>query len=155
MRHLFSAVLASALLALSCGASAQSNPAARPRHDAEAFNGHWNGAHLEQRSECASAQNNGFHGTYGDFSFRPDAAQKTLTLDEVAITGLVCNYFGAYRDDGRLTWSGNMSCTDNRTGTFDAQTLFVHGNVMEIRMAIRLDGAERCAIDAIVSGAHL
>ena len=139
-------------LALAELALAQSNPAARPRRDVEALAGHWNGAHMEKRSECASAQNNGDHGTYSDFNFRPDTTFKTLAMDEIAINGLGCNYIGAYRDDGRLTWTGSLSCTDNRTGTFDAQTLFVFGNVMEVRMTIRLNGTERCVIDALLSG---
>jgi hypothetical protein len=134
---------------------AQANPAARARHDAEAFGGgHWNGAHLEQRSQCTTPQNNGFHGTYSDYLFRIDTSQRTITLDEIAVTGLTCNYFGAYQDDGRLTWRGNMSCSDNRTGSFDAHTLFVHGNVFQVRMRIQLNSSERCSIDAIVSGAR-
>ena len=143
------------VLAMHAAAVAQSNPAQRPRHDAEAFGGgHWNGAHLEQRSQCTNAQNNGFHGTYSDWLFRIDTAQRTITLDEIAVNGLICNYFGAYRDDGGLSWSGGLSCLDNRAGSFEAQGLFVHGNVFEIRMRIKLSGTESCSIDAILSGAR-
>ena len=143
------------LSVLALAPAVQANPAARPRHDAGAFGGaHWNGAHLEQRSQCTTPQNNGFHGTYSDYLFRIDTSQRTITLDEIAVTGLTCNYFGTYQDDGRLTWTGNMSCSDNRTGAFNAHTLFIHGNVFEIRMQIQLNSSERCAIDAIVSGAR-
>jgi hypothetical protein len=145
-----------ALCALAAaGALAQTNPAARPARDAGPLAGTWNGAHLEQRSGCATEGNNGFHGTYSEYTFRVNTASQTLTLDELAITGLACSYSGPYRvEEGRLLWSGNHSCSDFRAGPFEAQNVFALTKVMSIRLAIRLTSGEHCTIDAVVSGAR-
>jgi hypothetical protein len=135
-------------------ADAYGNPAARPSRDADALAGHWNGAHLENRSECTTPQNNGFHGTYSDYTIRV-VPGSTLVIDEVAVTGLTCNYAGPYQvEGGRLAWSGSLSCTDGRAGTFQSQTLFAQGTALSIRLAIRLHSSERCLIDALLGGAR-
>ena len=136
--------------------AAPANPAARPSRDASAYAGRWNGAHLEQRSQCTTAANNGFHGTYAEYIVRVDAAARTMTLDEIAVTGLTCNYSGPYREEaGRLSWSGGLSCSDNRSGTFESQSLFALGTIVSLRLAIRLNSAERCVIDALLGGSRL
>jgi catalase (peroxidase I) len=143
------------LLALSFAASAQQNPSQRGSRGADAFAGRWNGAHLEQRAQCNASQNNGFHGTYAEYIVRADTAARTLGIDEIAVNGLNCNYFGNYGEvGGRLAWSGNLSCTDGRGGTFESQSLFAQGTVMSMRLTIRLAGSERCVIDALLGGSR-
>ena len=143
-------------LAASLPLAATGNPAARPSRDAAAYAGRWNGAHLEQRSQCTTAANNGFHGTYAEYIVRVDPAARTMTIDEIAVTGLTCNFSGPYREEaGRLSWSGGLSCSDNRAGTFESQSLFALGTILSLRLAIRLHSAERCVIDALLGGSRL
>jgi hypothetical protein len=142
-------------LSLPLAGVAQQNPSQRASRNADAFAGRWNGAHLEQREQCNASQNNGFHGTYAEYIVRADPVSRTIGIDEIAVNGLNCNYFGSYRDDGgRLAWSGTLSCTDGRGGSFESQSLFAQGTVMSMRLTIRLSGSERCVIDAILGGSR-
>ena len=141
-------------LSLCATASAQQNPAARLPRDLTPLAGIWNGAHLEQRSQCASASNNGFHGTYAEYIARIDPGS-TLALDEIAITGLTCNFVGTFREDnGRTLWSGNHSCSDGRAGPFESLSIFAADTLMSMHLTIHLTGNESCTIDAILSGAR-
>lgn len=146
--------LAAAGLVACAVCHAQQNPAARPPGDVTPLAGTWNGAHLEQRSGCINASSNGFHGTYSGYIFRLEA-NRGLNMDEIAVTGLTCNYAGQYRDDAaRWIWSGTLSCSDGRAGTFESQSIFALTQLMSLRLSIRLTGTESCAIDAILSGAR-
>ena len=148
-----SSILAAAMLAC-LPALAQQNPAARPSRDVSVLAGHWNGAHLEQRSNCNNAGNNGFHGTYSEYSIHPDAGN-TLGIDETAVTGLTCNYVGVYRqENGDLIWSGNHTCSDGRSGPFELRSRFALNTLMSLRLSIQMQGNERCSVDAILSGAR-
>ena len=146
-------MLAAALL--SCApAIAQQNPAARPSRDLSVLSGRWNGAHLEQRSNCTTAANNGFHGTYSDYNVHLDTGN-LLGIDETAVTGLTCNYVGiARQEDGQTIWSGNHTCSDGRTGPFELRSFFARTTLMQLRLSIQMQGAERCSVDAILSGAR-
>jgi hypothetical protein len=141
-------------LPVCAAAQAQQNPAARLAHDLTPLIGHWNGAHLEQRSSCASVGNNGFHGTYAEYIVRIDPGS-TLVVDEIAITGLTCSFVGTFHEEnGRTLWSGNHSCSDGRAGPFESLSIFAANTLMSMHLSIHLTGNESCAIDAILSGAR-
>lgn len=141
-------------LPVCAAAQAQPNPAARLAHDLTPLIGHWNGAHLEQRSSCASVGNNGFHGTYAEYIVRIDPGS-TLVVDEIAITGLTCSFVGTFHEEnGRTLWSGNHSCSDGRAGPFESLSIFAANTLMSMHLSIHLTGNESCAIDAILSGAR-
>jgi hypothetical protein len=137
------------------GALAQANPLARATDPAN-LNGTWNGANLERRTNCASAQNNGSRGTYAQYEVAVDKAASELFIDETAITGLRCTYAGTYRQDGNaLSWSGTYSCGDGKHGTFQSQGILVTPQEISIRLATKLDTTESCDIDAILGGSRL
>lgn len=145
--------LAAALLA-AAPVLAQQNPAARPSRELSVLSGFWSGAHLEQRSNCTTAGNNGFHGTYSQYNVHLDAGN-TLGIDETAVTGLTCNYVGVYRrENGQWVWSGSHTCSDGRSGPFELRSVFALTTLMQLRLSIQLQGAERCSIDAMLSGAR-
>lgn len=136
-------------------AAAHANPLARPQRDITALTGAWNGSHIEQRRSCRSAQNEGFHGTYAEYGIYVDTVGHGLFITETAVTGLTCNWSGQYRDDaGRTVISGSLSCSDGRTGAFQAEGFFVLTTLMSLRLSIQLTGSETCSVDAILSGAH-
>ena len=148
-----SLMLAAAMLA-GLPALAQQNPAARPSREVSVLAGRWNGAHLEQRSNCVTAGNNGFHGTYSDYNIHLDASN-VLVIDEVAVTGLTCTYAGVYRrENGQTSWSGNHTCSDGRTGPFELRSVFALTTLMQLRLSIQMQGGERCSVDAMLSGAR-
>ena len=153
--HLLAAILT--LSAAQAFAQDVPNPAAR-RTDADPrtlMEGQWNGADLERRSNCSSAQNNGDHGTYAAYTVSFDRAANLMGIDEVAITTLRCTYLGTYADDRfRPQWNGTYSCSDGKTGTFTSQNIFSSPNAMSIRLSIRLTGSESCSVDAILGGSR-
>ncbi len=137
------------------GALAQANPLARAIDPAN-LNGTWNGANLERRANCASAQNNGSRGTYAQYEVAVDKPNSSLFIDETAITGLRCTYAGAYRQDGpALSWAGTYSCSDGKHGAFQSQGILITPHEISIRLAIKLDTTESCDIDAILGGSRL
>ena len=146
-----------AAAAVSAHAQEVPNPAARhPEADPRnLLQGHWNGANLERRTNCASAQNNGDRGTYADYDVSIDRVASLMGIDEVAITGLRCTYLGNYVDDRfRPRWNGSYSCSDGKTGTFESQVFFSTANAMHIRLAIKLTGTESCTVDSILGGSR-
>jgi hypothetical protein len=152
--------LAALATALGLAAFAQDlaqNPLAR-RADADPRNlleGRWNGANLERRSNCAAAQNNGTRGTYAEYTVSFDRAASIMGIDERAITGLSCSYFGTYSDDRfRPRWAGNYSCSDGKRGAFETLSFLATPNEMSIRLAIKLSGSETCDVDAILGGSR-
>jgi hypothetical protein len=149
--------MALALAALPALAQDAPNPLAR-NADADPRNllaGIWNGADLENRSNCAATQNNGSHGTYAQYAVSFDLPNSIMGIDETAITGLRCTYLGTYNDDRfRPQWSGNYSCSDSKTGSFVMQRLLATRNEMSIRLAIKLNGTETCDVDAILGGSR-
>ena len=147
-----------ALVALSAHAQEVQNPAAR-HADADPRNllpGHWNGANLERRTNCAAPQNNGDHGVYADYNVSFDRPAALMGIDETAaVTGLTCTYLGTYVDDRfRPQWNGTYTCSDGKTGTFQSQLFFASPNAMSIRLAIKLTGRESCDVDAILGGSR-
>jgi hypothetical protein len=151
------ALAALALAALPALAQDAPNPLAR-NLDADPrslLQGAWNGANLENRSNCAATQNNGSHGTYAQYAVSFDRPNAIMGIDETAITGLRCTYNGTYNDDRfRPQWSGNYNCSDGKTGSFVMQKLLATPNEMSIRLAIKLNGTETCDVDAILGGSR-
>ena len=148
------AVIGAALVHLP--AQAQGNPAAR--RTTAGFTllvGRWNGAHLEQRSNCSTAENNGFHATYADYFVSYDRPNATLGIDEITLSGLSCAYTGQAVDDWlKPQWTGSFSCNDGRRGTFQAQSVLVTPTAMSIRLAMKLSLTETCDVDAILGGSR-
>jgi hypothetical protein len=117
--------------------------------------GIWNGANLETRSNCATIQNDGFHGTYAQYLVSFDLPNAIMGIDETAITGLTCTYLGSFADDRfRPQWTGSYTCSDGKRGSFTMQKLLATPNEMSIRLAIKLTGTETCDVDAILGGSR-
>jgi hypothetical protein len=146
-----------AAAALTAHAQEVQNPAAR-HAEADPRNllpGHWNGANLERRSNCASPLRNGDHGTYADYNVSFDRALNLMGIDEATTSGLSCTYLGNYVDDRfRPQWNGSYTCSDGKTGTFESQVFFATANAMHIRLAIKLTGTESCTVDSILGGSR-
>jgi hypothetical protein len=149
------AVLFGAMM-LPVPASAQENPAARRAPgDVLKLAGYWNGANLENRSHCNASQNNGSHGTYAQYLVTFDPPASTMGIDESAVTGLSCTYVGPYGGDRFApSWSGSYSCSDGKRGTFQSTFFLITPTEMQIRLAIKLTGAETCDVDAILGGSR-
>jgi hypothetical protein len=152
------AVAALVVAALPALAQEAQNPLAR-HPDADPSNllpGLWDGANLEQRSNCAAPQNNGAHGVYARYNVSFDRTASLMGIDETAfLTGLTCTYLGTYvADRFRPQWNGSYTCSDGKTGTFQARGLLATPNAMSIRLAIKLTGTESCDVDAILGGSR-
>lgn len=147
--------LAIALMAPTLAAHAQTNPLARAEPgDPLPLAGRWNGADIELRSNCTNPQNNGQHGTYGEYMVSVDLPTHSITIAQTAVTGLTCNYAGAYQVDGQLQWSGGYACSDGKRGSFRARSFMVTPNALSIRLAIKLDTTESCDVEAILGGSR-
>lgn len=147
-------------MALACAAamsaSAQdANPLARPgTDDPSLLSGTWNGADLEQRSNCTSSQNNGNRGTYAQYVIGVAAGGMEIT--ENGITGLTCTYGGDYSTaSGAPQWSGTYSCSDGKHGTFHSTGFLASRHEMSIQLSIKLDQSETCDITAVIGGSRL
>ncbi len=145
-------------LAFTPAARAQGSPISRlaPGAVAQAggypIEGAWNGTNLERRSQCANAQNDGSRGTYAAFDVTTDRAAHVMGIHETAITGLVCGYFGDFHESGLARESsGTYSCSDGKKGSYRTRSIIATENALSIRMDIRLEGTETCAIDAVIA----
>jgi hypothetical protein len=113
--------------------------------------GRWNGADLESRMNCASAQNNGNHGTYAQFDIT--ASETVFNIQQTGITGLNCTYTGNFRPGvSPREASGSYSCSDGKKGDFTARDFQVGPNQMSMKLAIQLDTTETCSIEANLGG---
>ena len=151
------AILACAAALAATSVLAQQNPLARYgfQDPATILPGAWNGADLENRSNCSAPQNNGSHGTYAEYDITFDTSRSVMGIDETAITGLHCTYVGTYTSDNfRPAWNGNYSCTDGKTGTFQSQGILATPNEISLRLSIKLTGTESCNVDAILGGSR-
>jgi hypothetical protein len=146
-----------ALAALPAFAQGTANPLAR-NTDADPRNllaGLWNGANLENRSNCAAPQNNGTHGTYAQYEVSFDRPNSIMGITETAISPVTCSYLGTYNNDPiQPQWVGNYSCGDGKTGSFAMQRLIATPNSMYLRLTIKLTGSESCDVDAILGGSR-
>jgi hypothetical protein len=117
------------------------------------LNGRWNGANLEKRSECASAQNNGSRGTYAQYDINIE--QGVMTIVETGVTGLTCNYSGPFTQvGGTRNATGSYSCSDGKTGDYVSRAFLATPTEMQIRLDIKLKGSETCTIDSILGGSR-
>ncbi len=137
-------------------AAAQQNPLARPnRADPAGLEGRWNGADLEDRSNCLHPENNGHHGTYAEYEFAVDTANHFLSMAQFGVTGLNCSWGGNYTADAfHIDWSGQYTCTDGKTGTFQSKSILITPNEMSIRLSIKLSGSESCDINSVLGGSR-
>jgi hypothetical protein len=151
------AIACAALAAGGSRAQIVENPLAR-HADSDPANiipGAWNGADLEKRTNCTASQNDGTRGTYAEYDVSFDRTASILGIDEIGITGLRCTYSGTYGPDRfRPTWNGFYSCTDGKTGNFQATSVLATPNAMSIRLSIKLTGSETCDVDAILGGSR-
>ena len=116
--------------------------------------GTWNGAVLEARSNCSSAQNNGDHGTYAQFDI--GIANGAMSISQAGITGLQCNYVGTYSQNGAAQQaSGTFLCSDGRRGTWLATQFLVTQNAMSLNFSEQLNTSETCTINAVLGGSRL
>ena len=151
------AACAAALLALCAVPSmAQTNPFARDFPPAvPAIDGRWNGVNLENRSNCASGQNNGNRGTYAQFDVST-FSNGEMVIVQSGITGLNCEYRGHTTAVGAgRTFAGTYSCTDGKQGSFTSGLIEATANRLYLRLATQLTGSESCSIDAILGMARL
>ena len=133
--------------------AAQGFVAREVRDDAPLLAGRWNGANLERRSECTSAQNNGTRGTYAQYDISFESG--FMGIAEAGITGLACTYYGPFRQEGAIrTASGTYSCSDGKRGDYTSRGFLVTANEMSIHLDIKLTGKETCTIEALLGGSR-
>ena len=150
-----------AILALAAGlpAAAQDNPAARrTAAGILSLNGFWNGANLENRSNCATAGVNSIHGTYAQYLFSASASATgggTLHIHETTESNLTCDFDGGYTD-GRFqpAWTGSLVCSDGKQGTFESRGFLITPTEMQVRLQIKFTNSEHCDADAILGGSR-
>jgi hypothetical protein len=141
------------VLGLGCaGVAAEPNALARPVPPGPAdLNGRWNGVDLERRTGCVNPQNEGSRGTYAQFDIGVDSTG-SFNIAQSGITGLNCSYSGRLQPSGgRLTVQGAYSCTDGKQGTIVSGEVLFHPPSVDVRLSIRLTGAETCAIVSILA----
>jgi hypothetical protein len=119
--------------------------------DSPLLGGRWNGVDLETRSNCNAAQNNGNHGTYGQFDI--NASDTGFLIQQSGITGLNCTYTGTFKP-GVLPreGTGTYTCTDGKRGDFTARDFRVTQDAFSMLLAIKLTGTETCDIQAKLGG---
>jgi len=151
--------LAGLAIAAALPAIAQDNPAAR-RSAASlgSLSGFWNGANLENRSNCKTAGVNGIHGTYAQYLFtvNPSASGGgTMHIHETTESGLTCDYDGSYGDD-RFTpsWTGSLICSDGKQATFDSRAFLITPTEMQVRLQMKFTSSEGCDVDSILGGSR-
>jgi len=150
-----------AILALAAGlpAAAQDNPAARrTAAGILSLNGFWNGANLENRSNCATAGVNGIHGTYAQYLFSASASATgggTLHIHETTESNLTCDFDGGYTDERfQPAWTGSLVCSDGKQGTFESRGFLITPTEMQVRLQIKFTNSEHCDADAILGGSR-
>ena len=135
-------------------ALAQTNPLVRRGpSDLAMLGGFWNGANLENRSNCATSGVNGIHGTYAQYFFSVTPADGTMSIHETTVTNLTCDYSGSYTGD-RPQWNGTFTCTDGKRGTFSSKGFLITPTEMQVRLQIKLTNSEGCDIDSILGGSR-
>jgi hypothetical protein len=144
------------LLVAALPAAAQQNPLARRGvQDLVSLGGYWNGANLENRSNCATPGVNGIHGTYAQYFFSVNPSSSTMQIHESTVTNLTCDYDGAYADDRfQPSWNGTFSCSDGKRGTFQARSFLISPTEMQVRLQLKFQNSEGCDADSILGGSR-
>jgi len=155
-RKCLALVLAAAIPA---AALAQKNPTERrTAANAASLNGTWNGANLENRSNCLTAGVNGIHGTYAQYLFSASASATgggTLHIHETTESNLTCDFDGGYTDDRfQPAWTGSLVCSDGKQGTFESRGFLITPTEMQVRLQIKFTNSENCDADAILGGSR-
>ena len=136
------------------GAAAQDNPLARRGPpDLTQLRGYWNGANLEDRSNCATAGVNGQHGTYAQYYFTVTPPE-TMVIHETTVTNLTCDYAGTFSADRPPWWTGTFTCTDGKRGTFQSKGFLITATEMQARLQLKYQNSEGCDADAILGGSR-
>ena len=140
--------------AIPAAALAQQNPTGRrTAANVASLFGHWDGANLENRSNCVTAGVNGMHGTWAHYFFTVSGS--TLSIAEETASNLTCNYSGNFTEDGlQVSWSGEFACSDNKRGTFQSQSFLILPTEMQVRLQMKLTSSEGCDIDSILGGSR-
>src|SRR5687767_9825827 len=147
--------LAAALLAAGALAPAYAQDAANAitrfnAHDPASLGGRWNGANLEQRANCSDPLRNGFHGTYAEYLVTIGSPVAPFIIEETTVTGLRCTWSGERDAVAGLAWSGRVSCSDGKSGTFSTRSVLITPNAMSLRLTLKLNTTETCDVDAIL-----
>src|SRR3954469_1765588 len=102
--------LALVLAAAALPVAAQDNPLLRRvPADLTTLRGYWNGANLENRSNCATSGVNGQHGTYAQYFFTVTPSDNSMSVHETTVTNLTCDYAGTTSGGGpQPAWSGTF-----------------------------------------------
>jgi hypothetical protein len=137
-------------------ALAQENPTERRvAANVTSLGGYWNGANLENRSNCATAGVNGIHGTYAQYFFSVTPANSTLNVHEETLSNLKCDYTGSYAETGMVvSWSGTFSCDDGKRGTFQSKSFMIFPTEMQVRLQMKFTNSEGCDADSILGGSR-
>jgi hypothetical protein len=151
-----SALSLAASVSLACwGQELPPNPLARGGGvSATSLAGVWYGADLEMRTHCTNVQNNGWHGTYAQYTYSLDPSIHRLSISQAAVNGLSCTYEGDYSDGTSFSWSGTLSCSDGKRATFQTRSALITPNEISLRLDMKLNGAESCDVDAILGGSR-
>lgn len=153
-RRLAAAVLAASVLAPAFAQDAGNAMTRFDGRDPAALSGRWNGANLEQRSNCSDPLRNGFHGTYAEYLVTIGSPVAPFIIEETAVTGLRCTWSGERDAVAGLAWSGRLSCSDGKSGTFRTRSVLITPNAMSLRLTLKLDTTETCDVDAILGGSR-
>ena len=126
------------------------------RPAAPSLAGQWQGAIIETRSVCATAQNNGTRATYGQYDIGMAAGESgAIVISLAGVTGLQCNYGGNFTTNGaRLFANGNLTCNDGKRGTWQSTSMQVMARSMSLELAVELDTTETCHIAAVLGGSR-
>jgi hypothetical protein len=148
--------LALALIAAALPAAAQDNPLLRRvPADLTMLRGYWNGANLENRSNCATAGVNGQHGTYAQYFFTVTPSDNSMSVHETTVTNLTCDYAGITSGDGpQPSWTGTFTCSDGKRGTFQSKSYLITPNEMQVRLQLKFENSEGCDADAILGASR-
>ena len=153
-------LLASAALAAVAQDESPNPFARRGVADLRSLSGYWNGANLENRSNCTTAGVNGIHGTYAQYLFTvlPSNLANTegnMLIHETTVTNLTCDWEGPYSNDPfRPTWNGTFTCSDGKQGTFQSRGFLITSTEMQVRLQARWTNNERCDADSILGGSR-
>ena len=147
--------LAALLAAVALPVAAQDNPITRRSAlDLFALRGYWNGANLENRSNCATAGVNGQHGTYAQYFFTVNT-DTSMNIHEETLSNLTCDYAGSFVDDRFMPrFNGTFSCSDGKRGTFESKSFLITPTEMQVRLQLKFTNSEGCDADAILGGSR-
>lgn len=119
--------------------------------------GQWQGAIIENRTNCTQPQNNGARATYGQYDIGMGVGNAgALSILLAGVTGLQCTYSGNFNFNGaRLQANGTLLCNDGKRGTWQLTNALVTAKAMSLELNVLLDTTETCTIATILGGSRL